>query len=185
MISVVLGQFEYLVGLGLVTALRRDRSVIVVASDVSASAIVTAAKLCASPTVIVAPEHETTLETLCQWRSALPSVGIVVVVNHEVAAHRARYAACSAMAVDLRVPLSQLLATIRSAASQTTEPRLTPREAEVLTYLNAYCTHREIAEHLQISLETARTHTASVRRKLGVRRNRDLVARRDPPLRSS
>lgn len=52
---------------------------------------------------------------------------------------------------------------------------LTPREMEVLEYLSRGCTHSEIANALQLGVETIRTHSAHIRTKLGVSRNRDLI----------
>jgi DNA-binding CsgD family transcriptional regulator len=52
---------------------------------------------------------------------------------------------------------------------------LTPRELEVLGCLSDGQTHKQIADALQISLETARTHTERIRRKLAVRTNRELI----------
>jgi DNA-binding NarL/FixJ family response regulator len=53
---------------------------------------------------------------------------------------------------------------------------LTPRETEVLQHLRLGRSNAEIAAALCISVETARTHTARVLRKLGVRSKWQLVS---------
>jgi DNA-binding NarL/FixJ family response regulator len=52
--------------------------------------------------------------------------------------------------------------------------RLTPRERQVFRLIAAGETHSEIAERLHITVETARSHTASIRRKLDASSNREL-----------
>ncbi len=52
---------------------------------------------------------------------------------------------------------------------------LTPRQWDVLECLVNGLTHSELAEALKISTETARDHSAAVRRKVGVRTNRELI----------
>jgi DNA-binding CsgD family transcriptional regulator len=68
--------------------------------------------------------------------------------------------------------------TKSAAAVRRTSPAasLTRRELDVLTYLSdGRRTQAEIAVELEVSVETVRSHTASIRRKLGVRRNRELI----------
>jgi DNA-binding NarL/FixJ family response regulator len=55
---------------------------------------------------------------------------------------------------------------------------LTPREAEVMDLLQQGRSNAEIAEMLNVSVETVRTHARRIYRKLGVRTRRDLRARR-------
>jgi ATP/maltotriose-dependent transcriptional regulator MalT len=52
----------------------------------------------------------------------------------------------------------------------------------VLELLQDGCTNSEIAERLQIGIETVRTHARSIYRKLGVASRRDVVqmARQEP-----
>ena len=52
---------------------------------------------------------------------------------------------------------------------------LTPREREVFEGLSRAETNDEIAHELQIGVETVRTHTAKILRKLGVRSRRALI----------
>jgi DNA-binding NarL/FixJ family response regulator len=59
---------------------------------------------------------------------------------------------------------------------------LTAREAEVLELLQDGRTNSEIADQLEIGIETVRTHARSIYRKLGVPSRRELarMARREP-----
>jgi len=59
---------------------------------------------------------------------------------------------------------------------------LTPREAEVLALLQDDWSNAEIADQLSIGIETVRTHTRAIYRKLGISSRRDLarLARQDP-----
>jgi DNA-binding NarL/FixJ family response regulator len=54
--------------------------------------------------------------------------------------------------------------------------KLTVRETEVAEHLSEGRSNPEIAHLLQISVETARTHVATVLRKLEVRSRRQLIA---------
>jgi DNA-binding NarL/FixJ family response regulator len=54
---------------------------------------------------------------------------------------------------------------------------LTPREAEVLDLLQTGRSNAEIAELLQVSIETVRSHARRIYRKLGVTTRRELRAR--------
>ncbi len=55
---------------------------------------------------------------------------------------------------------------------------LTPREAEVLEHLQSGKSNAEIANELHVGIETIRSHTRRIYRKLGVKTRRDLLARR-------
>jgi DNA-binding NarL/FixJ family response regulator len=54
---------------------------------------------------------------------------------------------------------------------------LTPREAEVLELLQTGRSNAEIAQALQVSIETVRSHARRIYRKLGVSTRRELRAR--------
>ncbi len=53
---------------------------------------------------------------------------------------------------------------------------LTPREGEILPLLQRGCSNAEIALALQVGVETVRTHTRNIYRKLGVSSRREIVA---------
>ena len=52
---------------------------------------------------------------------------------------------------------------------------LTVRQLEILEYLRTGCSYGEIADALEISIETVRTHAAVIRRRLGVKSKRELL----------
>ena len=56
-------------------------------------------------------------------------------------------------------------------------PHLTPRQAEVLRHLAVGCSTEQIAQELNISLETVRNHIRAVLRKLGARSRLEAVAK--------
>jgi DNA-binding NarL/FixJ family response regulator len=55
---------------------------------------------------------------------------------------------------------------------------LTPREAEVTELLQSGKSNAEIANELNVSIETVRSHARRIYRKLGVKTRRELLARR-------
>ena len=55
---------------------------------------------------------------------------------------------------------------------------LTPREAEVLEQLQAGKSNAQIANELHVGIETVRSHTRRIYRKLGVKTRRELLAKR-------
>jgi DNA-binding CsgD family transcriptional regulator len=70
---------------------------------------------------------------------------------------------------------SSLCAAVHIAATAGPQQSLlTPREQDILACFVCATTHSEIAEQLSISRETVRTHTANIRRKLGVTSSRQL-----------
>lgn len=65
-------------------------------------------------------------------------------------------------------------ATVRSAAEDTAIG-LTPREAEVLRFLSAGFSNKEVARRLSLSVRTVETHRLNLRRKTQTGRLKDLV----------
>jgi NarL family two-component system response regulator LiaR len=55
---------------------------------------------------------------------------------------------------------------------------LTPREAEVMELLQSGKSNAEIAQELNVGIETVRSHARRIYRKLGVKTRRELLARR-------
>jgi len=58
--------------------------------------------------------------------------------------------------------------------------QLTGREQEVLALLVRGATYEQVGHALDLSVRTVEKHAASIRRKLGVRRNRELVGMSQP-----
>ncbi|MHB8242935.1 MAG: LuxR C-terminal-related transcriptional regulator [Solirubrobacteraceae bacterium] len=64
----------------------------------------------------------------------------------------------------------------RSGESVEGSQLLTPREGEILPLLQRGCSNAEIALALQVGVETVRTHTRNIYRKLGVSSRREIAA---------
>ncbi|KQP10997.1 MAG: LuxR C-terminal-related transcriptional regulator [Methylobacterium sp.] len=64
------------------------------------------------------------------------------------------------------------------AAARTVDPTdgLTPREAEILRFLSAGFSNKEVARRLNLSVRTVETHRLNLRRKTQTGRLKDLVA---------
>ena len=63
-------------------------------------------------------------------------------------------------------------------SSLTTVVPLTPREVELMEYLDRGQSHREIAHALHLGVETVRRNSADIRAELGVRSKRELIGLR-------
>lgn len=90
-------------------------------------------------------------------------------IDEIVAAVRAVGEGRSLVTDQQRDDLARLAATgpPRAAFPQSERDRLTPRERDVLQALADGLSDKEIALHLQIGIETVRTHLASIYRKFG------------------
>jgi DNA-binding NarL/FixJ family response regulator len=188
-VGVVIGRFEPLALLGLVEALREDRRLVVLAHDVADDGLERSVTLGVPGVVIVseAVEHST-LERL---KSRQDAPAVLVLVQEQPKLYRTMLLAAGATGLARTASTAELITAVHLAArsnqmpssssSRSTQLRLlrkvgllTPRERRVLACLVEGRTHPEIADLLDIAIETARSHTASVRRKLGVRSNRQL-----------
>jgi DNA-binding NarL/FixJ family response regulator len=127
-------------------------------------------------------------------RAVIPSIGIIVLANSAARIRRIRgldtLTTCllkedtSVSELLTAVQLAVFLAGQRSADLSPTPAAhpsvealaLTNREREVMACVAEGLTHRAIAQRFTISIETARTHTAHIRSKLGVNSNRQLIA---------
>jgi LuxR family maltose regulon positive regulatory protein len=76
----------------------------------------------------------------------------------------------------LAARLEKALAAARDAAPSLVE-RPSPSELAVLRLLSSELTQRQIGQHLYLSLNTVKTHTRGIYRKLGARSREDAVAR--------
>lgn len=81
----------------------------------------------------------------------------------------------------LREEISQLLLQVAAgsdpARKGTGVEALSDRELEVLGLLGKALTTREIAERLNLSIKTIETHRESIKTKLGLRNNNELIRR--------
>lgn len=182
-ITVGLGRFGDLIGRGLTQIMEEDRFIDIVARDLYGASLEMAAARQA-PQVVVLDEDTVSRLVLQHLTVIAPETGVIVVAYEPLRARRMQFVAAGATCVPTGVLVADLLALVRLVAEgDRAALPLTPREQEVFACLGDCQTHREIACALDISLETARSHTASIRRKLGARSNRELYLHLDPAVR--
>jgi len=185
-ISVVLGRFYPVVGQGLREILREDSRFAVTESDLSCLAIESPA-----PRVAIVDRSD---EVVLRNRVApgARDTEIVVFACDPELAYGKMLLACGVTCVSWNMPAAEIREVIHLAASgarifasstharierrwRDDAPSLTDREIEVLEYLSRDKAYGEIALALEISAETVRRHTGSIRRKLGVANRGGLV----------
>jgi DNA-binding NarL/FixJ family response regulator len=193
-ITVVLGRFSALVGCGLAQIVREDRDMQIVGLNLDGAALEHAVARRTPRVAIVdePPVAQAQPSLLDRLRNTNPATGIVVLAHRPPLTYGMRLLAVGASCVSKDASAADILAAVRIAAdgrrvyasdeghvversSPDAADKLTPREAEVLEYLSRARSHAEIAHVLQLSVETVRTHSAHIRRKLGVRNNRELI----------
>jgi LuxR family maltose regulon positive regulatory protein len=137
------------------------------------------------------------LRALCQWKRGERADAMTALEHSLRLAEPGGYVRLFA---DLHLPMARLLQEARSrnvmpeyinkllsafdtadviptsAEAALPEP-LSPREQEILGYIAAGLTNREIAETLVISAETVKKHTGSIYSKLGVANRTEAAAR--------
>jgi DNA-binding NarL/FixJ family response regulator len=191
-ITVVLGRFDALLGLGLTQTLGEDQSLQIVGADLDRDDLENAVASKA-PQVALLDETTVVRPTLLEHlRAAQPAIGIVVLAHRPTLTYAMRLFAAGASCLSKNASGADILAAIYIAADgrrafvdvdghvverghSATAASLTPREVEVLEYLSRGLSHGEIAHALQLGHETIRTHSAHIRGKLGVHRSRDLI----------
>lgn len=177
-VNVVLGQFDALVGRGLMQILREDETFLVVGSNLDGDALERTVARMAPEVAILDDAAAAGLSILGRLRTIRPPIGIVVFAYHPSRSYRARVHATGATCLSKDVCAADILATVRLVAEGNHPAEvaaLTTREAEVLECIRAGQSRTEIAHTLQIGVETVRTHTARIRHKLGVRNKRELI----------
>ena len=170
-ISVVLGQFGDLIGRGLIQVLQEDEQISVIARDLDLHALerTVAHRV---PLVAVLEEGSASLR---QLKALTRSTSIVVLAHKPSARRRETLEASGATCLSTQATTRELLTTIRLGAGNRVTP-LTAREQEILGHVRTGRTAQEIADELQISVHTVRTHIATILQKLGVKSKRDLIA---------
>jgi len=189
-VSVLLGRFEDLVSHGLRALLSCDENLAVVAHDIEHDELDGALARHRPQVVLVNFGSLRSAVEVHRLSSAHPDTRLLVLANRPTAGECNQMLAFGATAclsketqgrdilnaVHLASRGMQVLP--RCAAVTPSEPSgpevLTPREAEVLEHLRAGTSNAEIAQALQVGVETVRTHARSVFRKVGVRSRRDL-----------
>jgi DNA-binding NarL/FixJ family response regulator len=199
--TVVTGQFEDLVAVGLEVLIGKEPSLDLVAQNVPMPEV-EAAVAKHDPSVVVLNYGTLPAPAEVQrLHEAHPDTRIVVLANRPSSGDCDQLlsfgaTACLAKDTEARDIINAIhLASRgmhvlpRSAAAGGGLERLgahgtalTPREAEVLELLQDGWSNSEIAEKLSIGIETVRTHARNIYRKLGIASRRELsrLARREP-----
>lgn len=191
-ITVVLGSFDALVSRGLAQILREDQNLRIIGTDLDDAALERTVVRMAPRVAMLDERAVFDPSVLERLRSAQPEIGIIVLAHRPALADGMRLFARRVSCLSKDVSAAEIRSSVCIAADgrRVFAPgdghlierdysheavSLTPREVEVLEYLSRGRSHGEIARALQLSPETIRTHSAHIRRKLGVRRNRDLI----------
>jgi DNA-binding NarL/FixJ family response regulator len=188
-IRVVLGQFDALIGIGLMCVLCQERGLRVIGHDLSDVALERAVGD-EKPGVVVLDEPRLgEVSQLSRLKAAQPTVGIVVLVDAPI---RTRDAATDATFLPKNASPATILAAIRLTVDNRRVPirrakslararemhgvsALSPREQEVLEALRTGKPYKVLAPQLYVSLETFRTHASNIRLKLGVKNRWELL----------
>jgi DNA-binding CsgD family transcriptional regulator len=133
-----------------------------------------------TPQVIIFDADLVNLSQIAALANLAPSVGLVGLCARRanVRSNRpepAQLLSKDASAAELRIAVQAAAGRLSSVAGAP-QP-LTPRERQILDLLLANMTHAQMAARLHITVETARSHTASIRRKTGASSNRALRER--------
>jgi DNA-binding NarL/FixJ family response regulator len=191
-IAVALGHFDALVRHGLTQILREDRDLRIIGTDLNNAALGPAVARWGPRVAILDEASVVELSVLEGLRVVEPAIGIVVLAHRPAHEHGMRLLAAGASCISKDVSAADILAAVHSAAEdrrvfvpsdgRLVERRypanaslLTPRETEVLEHLSRGRSNPEIARALQISVDTAHTHVANIRRKLKVQSKRELI----------
>ncbi len=178
LITVVLGQFDALVGRGLLQILQEDKGFRVVGDNLDGAALERMVTRWAPEVVVLDEASVAGPSILKRVRAVRPTIGIVVLAHCPTRPYRARVFTAGATCLSKDACAGDILATVRLVAEgkhPVEVAALTAREVEVLECLRAGQSRAEIAHTLQIGVETVRTHTARIRHKLGARNKRELI----------
>ena len=192
-ITIALGQFGTLVGRGLIDVLQEDKNLRLIGTDLDRAAL-ECALVERKPDIAILDEASVT-EPALLWEllAAQPEIGLIVMAHLPSRAYAGRLLAAGATCLSKDASAADIRATVRHAAegrhhmitlavdlqdgcgtlSETV--RLTPRQAEVLQYMCLGAAYPTIAYALGISVETVRTHSLQVRRKLGVAHKSEFI----------
>jgi DNA-binding NarL/FixJ family response regulator len=190
-VTVLLAQFEDLVGAGLRSLIAEDPSLRVIAHDVALADLPTAIAAHAPRVAVVNFGTLRAPGEIRRLSAANPETRLVVLANHPTPGECAQLIALGATAcLGKRVEGRDVLTTIHlasrglhvlphsspaTAGGPLLPDVLTPREADVLDQLQLGRSNAEIAIALSVSIETVRTHARSIFRKLGVKGRRELA----------
>ena len=190
-VTVLVAQFEDLVGAGLRSLISADEHLQIVAAGVRVERLDDEIAAHAPRVAILNFGSLRAPADLRRLSAAHPQTRLVVLANRPTPGECAQLLALGATAcLGKEVEGRDVLNTIHLASrglhvlphdthATATTPLLpdvlTPREADVLDQLQLGRSNSEIAEVLSVSVETVRTHASSVFRKLGVKGRRELA----------
>lgn len=190
-ITVVIGYFDVVVSRGLVQILSEDKSVQIIDTGLNLAALEHAVAQQAPQIAILDDGVSTELSVLERLRALQPTIGIIILTHQSADPDGVRLLARGMSGVSRSASAADIIAVVHATAEgrhlyvsggQVVErsyglkmASLTPREIEVVGYFSRGRSHAEIARELQLGVETIRTHSANIRRKLGVRHTRELI----------
>ena len=193
-VMVLSGRVDPLVAIGLAACLRAEHGVHVLDADV-ATAGLQGSVARVRPDVVLLGEDAAHVQLLALLGSA-PATSIVVLAHDPPPAYGSLLLALGASCVALSAAADELVAAIRLASDgvlrfvdadghrvqhpRAARPAVTARELAVLSLLSDSLSYGEIGLSLGIKVETVRSHTVALRRKLGGARRCDLVGLRVP-----
>jgi DNA-binding NarL/FixJ family response regulator len=192
-ITVVLAQFEDIMGLGLRSLIDEDENLTLVAWDVPHDDLHPMLERHEPRVAILNFGSLTSAVELRDFHRAFPGTRLVVLANRPSPSECRQMlsfgaTACLAKSTEARDVLhaihlaSRGLHVLPPASAEAAAPvgigpeLLTSRETEVMELLQSGRSNAEIAHELHVSIETVRTHARRVYRKLGIRTRRDLRA---------
>ncbi|MCW2966905.1 MAG: transcriptional regulator, LuxR family, partial [Solirubrobacteraceae bacterium] len=190
-ITVAIAHFEDLLALGLRSALQDDASVTVVATDIAPARIAVMLRAHRPRVLVLDVDALRDLAQIRKLSLEFPQTRIVALGQGLASAESAQvlafgasaYLAKGTQARDLRNAihlasrgLQLQLMPVDAGTAHAGESQLTPREGDVLVLLRQDRSNGEIAQHLQIGIETVRSHARNIYRKLGVSSRRALLA---------
>lgn len=157
------------------------------ALDLSGSALDQAVKR-SRPDVVIVDDEVAEHALLERLKSRRPAPAVLVFTRNEPHLYRTMLVAAGATCLARDVALDDLITAMHGAATErhrrakrrveerllSKAAHLTDRQRDVLKCIVEGHTHRKMADGLYITVETARSHSRSVRRTLEVRSNREL-----------
>jgi DNA-binding NarL/FixJ family response regulator len=177
-ISVLLGSFDQLLRLGLSKVLDEETTLDTIDANGDATVLERVVAERAPRVAVLDEESVAGLSLPRRLRAIQPTIAVVVLAYRPTRAYSMRLLAAGATCLAKDASAEDLVTMIHLVASGTRTAAtvsLTPREIDVLRYLRTGQSHREVADNLQVGVETVRTHAARIRRKLGVHSKRELI----------
>jgi DNA-binding NarL/FixJ family response regulator len=192
-IRVALADFEDIIARGLRSLIEEDPNLNLVADRLPHSGLASALSVHQPDVAILNFGSLSSAAELRDLHRECPAIRLVILANRPTTAECRQLiafgaTACLAKSTQARDVLhaihlaSRGLHVLPPAVVDVPEPvgpeLLTAREADVLELLQSGRSNAEIAHALHVSVETVRTHTRRIYRKLGVKTRRELHARR-------